>query len=176
MEFLAPKSEILDSNFIYSRDETGKQIVTLWVEFNCFRKSKKQYEYCLSRVEFVFDQNDRIISLTELNHVGLKFWNKELLFEGSVGKLPAVFNLTLDYTNRKISGTYYYPTRKNQVYDITGTINGKQLELVEYTNGIKTATCELSSVDDHSFDGTMFNTDGRKLKMLMRTAEYLYFE
>lgn len=176
MEFLSPKTVILDSTFSFSKDPAGNQTVNFWAEFTCFRKSKSKHEYCLTRIEFVFDKNNRITKLVEIEHKNLKFTNKEMLFEGTVGKLPAIFNLTFDYMNRKITGTYYYPTRKKVTYDIAGTIIGNRIELTEYTNGGKTATCTLESKDQKSFDGTMFNMDGRQLKMTIRTAEFLFLE
>ncbi len=176
LEFLAPKTVLFDSTFVIEKDKSGNNVVIFWNEFNCFRKSKLKYEYCLVQMKLIFDENDKIKSYTEVEHEGLKFWNKELLFEGSVGNLAAVFNLVFDYRNQTVSGTYYYPSRGALTYDITGTIKGKTLELVEYTRGKQSATCTVSTKDDKTFNGTMFNTDGRKLNMVMRTSEFLYLE
>lgn len=176
LEFFGSKTILFDSTFAITKNKEGNNVVTFWSELTCFRKSKLKYEYCLVQMELIFDANDKIISYQEIEQKGLKFWNKELLFEGSVGKLPAVFTLVFDYMSKSISGTYYYPTREGITYDITGTIDGKIIELVEYTRGKKTATCTLNTDDDKTFTGTMHNTDGRKLNMTMRTSEFLYLE
>jgi hypothetical protein len=174
LEFLNPTSEMLDSTISFSKDPSGDQTIDLWMKFACFRKSKMKYEYCLSREEFVFDRNNKIKTLFDIQHKDLKYYNKEILLEGSVGKLPAVFNLTFDYENQKISGTYNYPSRPNVTYRLEGTISGKKITLTEYTKGIKTATCYLTTSDNNNFSGSMNNTDGRQLAMTLHSSEGLF--
>jgi len=173
-EFLNPVSEVLDSTFSFSKDPSGDQTVNFWSTFSCFRKSKMKYEYCLTRVEFIFDRNNKIKRLAELEHRDLKYFNKEILLEGSVGKLAAVFHLTFDYEHNQIKGTYSYPTRNNVTYTLTGTISSKTINLTEYTNGKQTATCILETKDDRTFNGVMNNTDGRQLNMVIRSSEDLF--
>lgn len=174
MEFLSPHTELFDSTLTIMKDAEGTLTVTVWAAYTCFRKSKKKHESCRTLLEFVLNKDNKIISLIERKHEDLRFENKELLFEGTVGKLPAVFNLTFDYERNLISGTYYYPTRQGVIYELDGSIAGSAIALTEKTSGAITAKCTLSTVDNHCFEGTMHNTDGRNLKMRFCTAESTY--
>lgn len=174
-DFLSPSSRILDSTFSFAKDPDGHQTVQCWLEFSCFRKAKNKYQSCLTHVEFVFDKHNKMLSSIELQNKNLRYFDKAVQLSGSVGKLPAVFTLTFDYTNKKIEGSYYYPTRKGIEYRLSGIIGLNRIELIEYTGGKKTATCALKVIDSSHFTGTMFNTNGRELKMDMSAEEAVFF-
>jgi hypothetical protein len=56
----------LKEPFILSKDLNGNNAVDFWIKFYCYRKSKSQYENCLIHEEFVFNQNNQIISVKEI--------------------------------------------------------------------------------------------------------------
>jgi hypothetical protein len=87
------------------------------------------------------------------------------LYKGTVGNWAAFFNLSFDYSNKTISGTYYYPKRPNVIYKLSGNFSNENIVLTEYTENQITATCKLTSNDFKCFSGVMNNTDGRKLDM-----------
>ncbi|MBI3511973.1 MAG: hypothetical protein HY064_15045 [Bacteroidetes bacterium] len=72
-EFMYGESKIIDSTFAISKDPRGNIAVGFWVNFKCFRVSKVQYEKCKVHEEFVFDKNDKIISVNEIKIQDLKF-------------------------------------------------------------------------------------------------------
>jgi hypothetical protein len=77
-EFVAPRFDLLDTAYSYSRDDDGNKILNFWVRFRCYRASKKLYEHCLSQVEFVFNPLDKILRMEEICQKDLKFsQNKE---------------------------------------------------------------------------------------------------
>jgi hypothetical protein len=93
-------------------------------------------------------------------------------YDGYVGKLAAKF--TIDWHSHGIvSGEYWYPTRNASFkYRLAGTNSTEGvLRLNEYTNDDLTATIVLKKklVDGRiEWTGTMHNTDGRKLDVLMK--------
>ncbi len=87
-------------------------------------------------------------------------------FKGTIGKWEAYFNLTFNYTDKIISGTYYYPNRPNVIYTLTGSINGNNIILKEFTDNVISAECHLTFEND-CYTGEMNNTDGRVLVMKM---------
>jgi hypothetical protein len=173
-EFFVPEMEILDSTFSFSKNPSGDQTVNFWGKFTCYRKSKSKYQSCLVRIEFIFDSNGKIKSLTELQTKDLKYFNKTVKLEGTVGKLTAIFNLKFDYENKRVEGTYYYPSRPDMVYSLKGCIIGRNIEVAEYTGTDKTANCTLSTNDNILFEGTMHNTDGRNLNMKITSSERVF--
>jgi hypothetical protein len=72
-EFLARSSKMDESSFCFSRDVNGNNTVQFWIKFNCFRKSKSKYQNCLVHEEFVFNANNKIISVRELEIKGLEY-------------------------------------------------------------------------------------------------------
>ncbi|HNW89219.1 MAG TPA: SH3 domain-containing protein [Bacteroidales bacterium] len=126
-------------------------------------------------VENVINNNDN--STSESNKTIVQYQSKkkadvqnnnELLksnnFNGNVGKLDAIFILNW-YTDGRVEGTYYYPSRKGIVYSLKGTENSQgSLVLDEYTNDKLSANCELQKSND-CYEGTMKNTDGRSFDM-----------
>lgn len=91
---------------------------------------------------------------------------KAMSFEGNVGKLEAVFNLSFDLRTNTVQGTYFYKKRQNTIYVLKGAIHDNKLELTEYTSGKITATCLLESVNGGCYGGRMSNTDGRVFNMM----------
>lgn len=87
------------------------------------------------------------------------------ILKGNVGRLPAVFRLTFNNSNKQISGTYYYPKRPGITYKITGTINEHSITLNEYTAGSLSATCTLETTDNQCYSGMMNNKNGRVIDM-----------
>ncbi len=102
---------------------------------------------------------------------------QEQYYEGNVGKLPAHFTLKWE-TDNQVSGVYSQASNSSfsrmgvDVYQLTGSnpSNG-QLVLNEFTNGTQTATIKLSkSIQGQtvSWNGTMYNTDGRTFPVSIR--------
>lgn len=90
---------------------------------------------------------------------------RDEIYDGTVGKWIAQFSLKFDYSEKSISGTYFYPNRPNVVYTLSGRIIGNRIELTEYTDNKITAKCTLTSVDKSCYSGVMNNLDGRSLSM-----------
>jgi hypothetical protein len=65
-EFQNPKINILDSTFAFSGNSAGQAVVTHWIDFRCFRNSKKKLEHSKIYEEFTFDDEGKIVSLREL--------------------------------------------------------------------------------------------------------------
>lgn len=89
-------------------------------------------------------------------------------YEGTVGRLEAVFSLTWESDGR-VHGTYSYPSRPDITYTLRGSNpeEGK-LYLEEFTGSDLSARCHLSKKIEEgriTWAGTMNNTDGRKLPM-----------
>lgn len=72
-EFSYPKTVILDSAFLEYKDSKGRQAVSFWIDFECYRKSKKQFQKCLVQEEFILDDKLRIVSVKELEVKNLRF-------------------------------------------------------------------------------------------------------
>ncbi|MBI3511856.1 MAG: hypothetical protein HY064_14440 [Bacteroidetes bacterium] len=72
-DFISPNCDILDSAFLFKKDESNTKTLDFWVKMTCFRQSRGKYESCFVRVEFVFDPTDKIIVLNELKYKDLKF-------------------------------------------------------------------------------------------------------
>jgi hypothetical protein len=89
---------------------------------------------------------------------------KTSTLKGNVGKLQVVFNLTFNSVTKKIQGSYYYPARKNVVYEITGIILPDGIELTEFTSDVKTATCTLNNAGN-CYNGRMYNNNGKQFDM-----------
>lgn len=93
-------------------------------------------------------------------------------YDGFVGKLAAKF--TIDWhVHGIVSGEYWHPTRNPAVkYKLTGTNSTDGvLRLNEYKKDEQTSTIILKKnlVDGRiEWTGTMHNTDGRKLDVLMK--------
>lgn len=76
-EFMYGKSSIIDSTLSISKDPNGYSAVSFWINFKCFRASKVQFEKCKVHEEFLFDENDKIVSVKELGIEDLKFSFKD---------------------------------------------------------------------------------------------------
>lgn len=76
-EFSYPKTVVYDSTFEFYTDSLGRAAVSFWIDFECFRRSMKQYEKCRVKEEIVFDSNDKIVSVRELKVEDLKFSFKD---------------------------------------------------------------------------------------------------
>lgn len=98
------------------------------------------------------------------NITGVK--QKEVInYLGSVGKWKAQFNLTFDYQNKSVIGSYSYPKRPNIIYKVKGSFDNNSLTLIEYTGNRISAECFLTRTEEKCFEGIMKNTDGRNLSM-----------
>ena len=89
-------------------------------------------------------------------------------YQGSVGKMKAVFSLTW-HDDRTVTGTYSYPDRPGLVYRLSGNNPREgQLYLEEYTGNTLSARCFLQKELTGSaivWKGRMVNTDGREFPM-----------
>jgi len=87
---------------------------------------------------------------------------------GKVGLFEAVFTLEW-HKDGTVSGTYRYPSRPGQSYDLKGENHAEgALNLEEFTNGTRTAKCHLEKITMDKvilWRGEMENVDGRKLPM-----------
>lgn len=70
-EFVNPHSEILGDRLVDIDDNT----VEAWVNFSCYRTSKKKYQSCLVKTQFVFDDNNKITSYREIEIKNLQYSN-----------------------------------------------------------------------------------------------------
>jgi tetratricopeptide (TPR) repeat protein len=61
-EFVDPKSTIIGSRVF----ETAPNARQAWISFTCFRSSMNKYETCRVKVEFIFDNENKIYSYKEL--------------------------------------------------------------------------------------------------------------
>ena len=100
-----------------------------------------------------------------------------LYFGGKVGKLDAIFIIEWDTTpGNTLQGSYYNPARgRDRMYRLSGKfVNDRTLILQEFTpqkggGDELSATCRLTkrvTADRIIWEGTMNNTDGRKLDMM----------
>jgi hypothetical protein len=76
-EFISPNISIHDTAFCFLSDEQNYKAIEFWITYKCFRKSKRQYEHCNTRVKFVFDNNNKITLCDELAYSNLKFSNNK---------------------------------------------------------------------------------------------------
>ena len=67
-EFLNANSTIIDSTIV-----SNNKIIQLWVNFSCFRNSKQKYQTCDIKVQFIFDDQNKIKSYKELAIKDLTF-------------------------------------------------------------------------------------------------------
>ena len=67
-EFLNVNSTIIDSTIV-----SNNKIIQLWVNFSCFRNSKQKYQTCDIKVQFIFDDQNKIKSYKELTIKDLTF-------------------------------------------------------------------------------------------------------
>ena len=80
---------------------------------------------------------------------------------GQIGKLAATYSLDWQPSG-VLTGSYYYDKDPSTIYRLTGAANATgELRLVEFTRGRQSARCELK-LQDGTYTGTMFNTDGRQ--------------
>ena len=68
-EFVDPKSTIIGERVF----ETAPNARQAWINFSCFRSSMNKYETCRVKVEFVFDNENKIYSYKELEVKDLIF-------------------------------------------------------------------------------------------------------
>ena len=68
-DFVNPKSSVIGSRVFVS----GVNSRQVWLNFKTYRNSKKKYQTCRVKVEFVFDDQNKIISLKELQVKDLLF-------------------------------------------------------------------------------------------------------
>ena len=95
-------------------------------------------------------------------------------YVGYVGGLKAVYSLEWQ-ADGKVSGTYHYPSRKEVIYQLSGSNYAEGLlHLDEYSQGKLSARCELRKVIENKsivWTGTMSNVDGRSFDMTMKKAQ-----
>jgi hypothetical protein len=85
-------------------------------------------------------------------------------YTGQVGKLAATYSLDWQPSG-VLTGSYYYDKDPGTIYRLTGAATATgELRLVEFTRGRQSARCELK-LQDGTYAGTMFNTDGRQFPM-----------
>lgn len=83
---------------------------------------------------------------------------------GQIGKLAATYSLDWQ-SSGVLTGSYYYDKDPSTIYRLTGAATATgELRLVEFTRGRQSARCELK-LQDGTYVGTMFNTDGRQFPM-----------
>jgi hypothetical protein len=68
-DFVNPKSSVIGSRVFVS----GVNSRQVWLNFKTYRNSKKKYQTCRVKVEFVFDDQNKIIALKELQVKDLLF-------------------------------------------------------------------------------------------------------
>jgi tetratricopeptide (TPR) repeat protein len=68
-DFIDPKASVIGSRVFVS----GVNSRHVWLNFKTYRNSKKKYQTCRVKVEFVFDDQNKIISLKELEVKDLLF-------------------------------------------------------------------------------------------------------
>ncbi len=68
-DFIDPKATVIGSRVFVS----GVNSRQAWLNFKTYRNSKKKYQTCRVKVEFVFDDQNKIISLKELEVKDLLF-------------------------------------------------------------------------------------------------------
>ncbi len=92
-------------------------------------------------------------------------------YYGNVGKMEATFFLKWDDSGA-VSGEYWYPERKGEVYTLIGENREKgKLFLREFTGNERTANCILTkriTEKEVIWEGRMENTDGRKFDMALK--------
>jgi hypothetical protein len=82
-------------------------------------------------------------------------------YTGQIGKLAATYSIDWQPSGI-LTGSYYYDKDPNTIYRLTGAASATgELRLVEFTRGRQSARCELK-LQDGTYVGTMFNTDGRQ--------------
>ncbi len=91
---------------------------------------------------------------------------KRSTFAGNVGSWQAYFDLTFNYTDNSVSGSYFYPNRPDVSYVLKGNFNLESLTLFEYTEGVISAECTLIKTNyEECYKGIMENADGRNFDM-----------
>ena len=68
-EFIDSKANLIGSRVINS----GVNSRQAWINFSCYRTSKKKFQSCRVKVEFIFDEQNKISSFKELEIKDLKF-------------------------------------------------------------------------------------------------------
>ena len=68
-EFVDSKVNLIGSRVIIS----GVNSRQAWVNFSCYRTSKNKYQSCRIKIEFIFDDQNKIYSYKELEIKDLKF-------------------------------------------------------------------------------------------------------
>lgn len=83
---------------------------------------------------------------------------------GQIGTLAATYSLDWQ-SSGVLTGSYYYDKDPSTIYRLTGAATATgELRLLEFTRGRQSARCELK-LQDGTYVGTMFNTDGRQFPM-----------
>jgi hypothetical protein len=72
-DFLSPSNEFMDTAYNFSVDTEGNKTIEFWVKFCCFRNRRGKYEHCFTRLQVVFDRNNKIRVFDELTHKDLRF-------------------------------------------------------------------------------------------------------
>lgn len=67
-EFINGQQKIIGNKIIVS----GYNSREVWIIFKCFRNSKKKYQECRVKIEFIFDDQNKITSYKELSIMDLK--------------------------------------------------------------------------------------------------------
>lgn len=73
VEFKYGFVNVFDSTFQVVKGYDDRMIITFWAYFECYRKSKSQFQSCRVQEEFIFNSSDEIVSVQELQVDSLKF-------------------------------------------------------------------------------------------------------
>jgi hypothetical protein len=72
-DFKEPRSNMESWSFNFFRKENGHHVVSFWSDFTCFRIKKQKRQNCRVKTEIIFDENDKIISLSDVEILNLKY-------------------------------------------------------------------------------------------------------
>jgi serine/threonine protein kinase len=72
-EFLNTQASMNNSSIQFSHMENNDSYWTYWIDFQCYRKSKRAIQTCQTQIEVGFNQDKLIVSYRELQVKNLKF-------------------------------------------------------------------------------------------------------
>lgn len=72
-DFKEPRSKMELSSFEFFTNRDGHRVISFWSDFTCYRNKKQKRQSCRVKTELIFDENDRIISLSNVKIQDLKY-------------------------------------------------------------------------------------------------------
>mgnify|MGYP000399453064 CR=1 FL=1 len=74
-EFQFPTTKIITASYQLGKDPDGVMCAAFWVNYHCYRKSMKKFEFCDVTQKFSFNDDNRITEIQEMNPENLRFTN-----------------------------------------------------------------------------------------------------